>query len=29
MKAQFGTNPAKLHGYDDVYKEITEIEEME
>ena len=29
MKAQFGTSPTKLHGYDDVYKEITEIEEME
>ena len=29
MKAQFGTSPTKLHGYDDVYKEIAEIEEME
>lgn len=28
MKAQFGTNPTKLHGYDDVYTEITEIEEF-
>ena len=28
IKASFGTEPTRLHGYDDVYREIVEIEEM-
>lgn len=28
IKASFGTAPTRLHGYDDVYREIVEIEEM-
>ena len=28
IKAAFGTTPTRLHGYDDVYREIAEIEEM-
>ncbi len=28
IKAAFGTNPTRFHGYDDVYQEISEIEEL-
>lgn len=28
IKAAYGTNPIRFHGYDDVYQEISEIEEL-
>ena len=28
MKAAYGTSPTRFHGYDDVYQEISEIEEL-
>lgn len=28
IKAAYGTNPTRFHGYDDVYQEISEIEEL-
>ena len=28
IKAAFGTTPTRLHGYDDVYREIIDIEEL-
>ena len=28
IKAAFGTTPTRLHGYDDVYQEIIDIEEL-
>lgn len=28
IKAAFGTSPSRFHGYDDVYQEIEEIEEL-
>lgn len=28
IKAAFGTNPIRFHGYEDIYQEISEIEEL-